>query len=100
MRLARPSRRMRWRILLVALLLVATSATAADSQRIEGLITAVHRNDFVLSSDGRQIVVDVSALGGVTAAIAEGQRIAVIGTMAPGGQTFRAIRLESATTGQ
>lgn len=89
-------------MLLAALLLIATgSAVAAeDSQRIEGLITAVHRNDFVLSSDGRQIVVDVSALGGVTAAIAEGQRIAVIGTMAPGSQTFHAIRLESATTRQ
>jgi hypothetical protein len=41
--------------------------------------------------------VDVSSLGGVTAAIAKGQRIAVIGTMAPSGQTFHAIRLESAT---
>ena len=61
-------------MLLASLLLVVTSsATAAeDSQRIEGLITAaVHRNDFVLSSDGRQIVVDVSSLGGVTAAIAQ-----------------------------
>jgi hypothetical protein len=93
---------MRRHTLLAALLLVVTSsATAAeDSQRIEGLITAVHRNDFVLSSDGRQIVVDVSSLGGVTAAIAQGQRIAAIGTMAPGGQTFQAIRLESATKRQ
>jgi hypothetical protein len=85
-------------LLAAPLLVVTSSATAAeDSQRIEGLITAVHRNDFVLSSDGRQFVGDVSSLGGVTAAIAAGQRIAVIGTMAPGGQTFHAIRLESAT---
>jgi hypothetical protein len=93
---------MRRRVLVAALLLVATSAVAAaeDSQRIEGVITAVHRNDFVLSSDGRRVVVDVSSLGGVTAAIAEGQRIAVIGTMAPGGQTIHAIRLESATKKQ
>jgi hypothetical protein len=89
-------------MLLAALLLVvSSSATAAeDSQRIEELITAVRRNDFVLSSDGRQIVVYVSSLGGVTAAIAHGQRIAVIGTMAHGGQTFHAIRLESATKRQ
>ena len=89
-------------MLLAALLLVATSsATAAeDRQRIEGLIVAVHHNDFVLSSDGRHIVVDVSSLGGLTAAIAQGHRIAVIGTMAPGGQTIHAIRLESATTKQ
>ena len=57
----------------------------------------MHRNDFVLSSAGRQIVVDVSSLGGVTAAIAQGQRLAAIGTMAPGGQNFIAIRPESAT---
>lgn len=89
-------------MLAAALLLVATSAVAAaeDAQRIEGLIVAVHRNDFVLSSGGRQIVVDVSSLGGVTAAIAQGQRIAAIGTMAPGGQIFHAIRLESATKRQ
>ena len=89
-------------MLLAALILVATGSAAAaeDNQRIEGLITAVHRNDFVLSSDGRQIIVDVSSLGGVTAAIAQGQRIAVIGTMEPGAQTIHAIRLESATTSQ
>jgi len=82
-------------MLLAALLLVAAGSAAAadDSRRIEGLIAAVHRNDFVLISDGRQIVVDVSELGGVTAAIAQGQRIAVIGTMSPGGQTSHAIRL-------
>jgi len=57
----------------------------------------VHPNDFVLSRAGRQIVVDVSAIGGVTAAIAQGQRLAAIGTMAPGGQKYIAIRLESAT---
>ena len=93
---------MRRHMLLEALLRVVTSsATAAeDSQRIEGLITAVHRNDLVLSSDGRQVVVDVSSLGGVTAAIAESQRIAGIGTMAPGGQTIHAIRLESASKRQ
>jgi hypothetical protein len=88
------------RLVILAVLVIATSAVAEDTQRIEGLITAVHHNDFVLNSEGRQIVVDVSSLGGVTAAIAQGQRIAVIGTMAPGGQTFHASRLESATKRQ
>ena len=89
-------------LLLAGLLLVATSGLMAanDSERIEGEITAVHRNDFVLSTDGGPIVVDMSDLGGVTAAIAAGQRIAVIGAMAPGGQTFHAIRLESAREAQ
>jgi hypothetical protein len=93
---------MKRRMLFATLLLVATvSITAAeDTQRIEGVITDVHHNDFVLSTDGRLIVVDVSSLGGVTAAIAQGQRIAAIGTLAPGGQTFHAIRLESATKRQ
>jgi hypothetical protein len=86
-------------MLLAALLfLVDTEIVMADdSDRIEGIITAVHQNDFVLASDGRLIVVDVSALGGVTAAIAPGQAIAVIGSMAPDGHRFVARRLESAT---
>ena len=81
-------------------LVVAGIATADDSERIEGIITAVHQNDFVLDSAGRQIVVDMSSLGGVTAAIARGQAIAVIGRMAPDGQRFIALRLESATKGR
>ena len=80
------------------LLAVTAFAGAADTRRIEGVITAVHQNDFVLDSDGRRIVVDVSSLGGVTAAVAEGQRIAVIGTMAASGQEFTAVRLVSATS--
>ena len=87
------------RVLVAALFcLVASSiAVADDSERIEGVVTAVHRNDFVLDRDGRQIVVDMSSLGGVTAAIAQGQRVAVIGRTAPGGRTFIAARLESPT---
>ena len=93
---------MRRRLVLPALLLVATSGfmAADDSERIEGVITAVHPNDFVLNTDRGPIVVDMSDLGGVTAAIAAGQRIAVIGAMAPGGETFHAIRLESAREAQ
>jgi len=81
-------------------LVVAGIATADDSERIEGIITAVHQNDFVLDSAGRKIVVDMSSLGGVTAAIAQGQAIAVIGRMTPDGQKFIAGRLESATKGR
>lgn len=83
-------------MLLAALLFLvgAQIAVADDSERSEGIITAVHQNDFVLASDGRQIVVDVSALGGVTAAIAPGQAIAVIGSMAPDSHKFAARRLE------
>jgi len=81
-------------------LVAAGIATADDSERIEGIITAVHQNDFVLDSAGRQIVVDMSSLGGVTAAIAQGQAIAVIGRMTPDGQKFIAGRLESATKGR
>ena len=81
-------------------LVAAGIATADDSERIEGIITAVHQNDFVLDSGGRKIVVDMSSLGGVTAAIAQGQAIAVIGRMAPDGQKFIAGRLESATKGR
>ena len=86
-------------MLLAALLFLvgAQIALADDSERIEGIITTVHQNDFVLASDGKQIVVDVSALGGVTAAIAPGQAIAVIGSMAPDNHKFVAKRLESAT---
>jgi len=90
------------RLLLAGLLLVATRGfmAADDSERIEGVITAVHRNDFVLSTESGPIVVDMSDLDGVTAASASGQRIAVIGAMLPGGQTFHAIRLESAREAQ
>ena len=90
------------RMFLTALVFLVAAGIAAgdDSERIEGIITAVHQNDFVLDSAGRKIVVDMSSLGGVTAAIAQGQAIAVIGRMAPDGQKFIAGRLESATKGR
>jgi hypothetical protein len=86
-------------MLLGALLFLvgARIVVADDSERIEGIITAVHQNDFVLASDGRLIVVDVSLLGGVTAAFAPGQAIAVIGSMTPDSHKFVAKRLESPT---
>ena len=81
-------------LLAVFLLLFASgSVTGGDAERVEGVVTVVHQNDFVLEHDGRRIVVDVTSLGGVTAAIAEGQPVAVFGSMAPDGPTFIAIRL-------
>ena len=87
----------------VVLAVAAGIAVADDTERIEGVVIAVHQNDFVLDRDGRQVVVDMSALSGVTAAITERQPVAVIGSMAPDGQRFTAHRLEavkSRTSGQ
>jgi hypothetical protein len=94
------------RLTLAAALLFAVAAgiaVADDTERIEGVVIAVHPNDFVLDGTGRLVVVDMSALGGVTAAIAVRQPVAVIGKMAPDGQRFIAHRLEavkSPTSGQ
>ena len=87
------------RCVFLAILLVlfaSGSVAGGDAERIEGVVTAVHQNDFVLEHDGKQIVVDMTSLGGVTAAIAQGQPVAVIGTIAPDGQRFIATRLEPA----
>ena len=83
-------------LLAILVVLAAGGVSAADDVlRIEGVITAVHQNDFILERDGEQIVVDMTSLGGVTVAIAQGQPVAVIGRIAPDGQRFIAIRLES-----
>ena len=91
--------------LVAALLLTATVAGAEpdDTERIEGVVIAIHENDFVLDHDGHRVIVDMSRLGGITAAITVRQPLAVIGTMAPDGQRFIARRLEpvnSRTSGQ
>ncbi len=94
------------RFMLAAALLFSVAAglaVAEETERIEGVVIAVHQNDFVLDGDGRRVIVDMSALGGVTAAIAERQPVAVIGKRAPDGQRFIAQRLEavkSRTSGQ
>jgi len=74
------------------------AAGAADADHIEGVVTEVHVRDFVIiTEDRRSIVVDMSALGGTTMATATGQSIVAIGTMAPGGDTFHAVRLETSS---
>lgn len=71
-------------------------AEEPDSQRIEGMIEAVESPTSVLvRTPDRLITVDVTALWGVTAALAPEQNIVAIGTMEPNADTFRARRLES-----
>src|SRR5207237_7183943 len=65
------------RMFLTALvfLVAAGIATADDSERIEGIITACHQNDFVLDSAGRKIGVEMSSLEAIIGGIAKGQAI-------------------------
>ena len=87
---------MRSVLLLACLGIAATSlmAGAGDVDRIQGVVTELHPQGFVLSTEGRTVVVDMSALGGITMALAKGQAIVAIGTLAPNGKTFHAVRLE------
>ena len=87
---------MRSVLLLACLGIAATSlmAGAGDVDRIQGVVTELHPQGFVLATEGRTVVVDMSALGGITMALAKGQAIVAIGTLAPNGKTFHAVRLE------
>jgi uridine phosphorylase len=71
------------------------AAGAGDVDRIQGVITELHPQGFILATEGRTVVVDMSALGGITMALARGQAIVAIGTLAPDGTTFHAVRLET-----
>ena len=90
---------MRSVLLLACLGIAATSlmAGAGDVDRIQGVVTELHPQGFVLATEGRTVVVDMSALGGITMALAKGQAIVAIGTLAPNGKTFHAVRLEPPT---
>ena len=87
---------MRSVLLLACLGIAATSlmAGAGDVDRIQGVVAELHPQGFVLATEGRTVVVDMSALGGITMALAKGQAIVAIGTLAPNGKTFHAVRLE------
>jgi hypothetical protein len=77
-------------------LMTSCSATGAgDTDRIEGVVTELRSQAFVMAEEGRTIVIDMSALGGITMALATGQRIVAIGTMEPTGDRLHAIRLET-----
>src|SRR2546428_7086994 len=84
------------RLLLLGLGIAAAclAAGAGDVDRIQGVITELHPQGFILATEGRTVVVDMSALGGITMALARGQAIVAIGTLAPNGKTFHAVRLE------
>ena len=72
------------------------AASAGDVDRIADVVIELHAQDFVLVTDDRKAtIVDMSALGGVTMALTRGQSIVAIGTMAPGGGRFHAVRLET-----
>ena len=71
------------------------AAAAGEVDRIQGVVTELHPQGFVLATEGRTVVVDMSALGGITIALAKGQAIVAIGTLAPNGETFHAVRLET-----
>ncbi len=89
------------RLFLLACLGIAATCLAAgagDVDRIQGVITELHPQGFVLATEGRTVVVDMSALGGITMALAKGQAIVAIGTLASNGQTFHAVRLETPAT--
>jgi hypothetical protein len=84
--------------LLFAGIVAASVAAAAGGgvERLEGTVTELHPQHFVLlTAENKSVVVDISALGGITAALGTGQNIVAIGTMDPGGETLHAVGLES-----
>ena len=60
------------RLLLLGLGIAAAclAAGAGDVDRIQGVITELHPQGFILATEGRTVVVDMSALGGITMALA------------------------------
>jgi len=85
------------RLLLLGLGITAAclAAGAGDVDRIQAVITELHAQGFILATEGRTVVVDMSAFGGITMPLARGQAIIAIGTLAPDGKTFHAVRLET-----
>ena len=75
---------------------MCSAAGAGDVDHVRGVVTEIHSREFVLvTEDRKSVVVDMSELGGTTMALATGQSIVAIGTMAPGGNRFHAVRLET-----
>src|SRR5438132_1550579 len=60
------------RLLLLGLGIAASclAAGAGDVDSIQGVITELHPQGFILATEGRTVVVDMSALGGITMALA------------------------------
>jgi len=91
-------------IVLAAVLIVLFStglraAQATDHERVEGVVEAIHGpNVLLVGTRDRLVTIDLSALGGVTAAVTRGQKIAAIGTMEKSGEVIHATSLESPTS--
>src|SRR5207237_1506494 len=60
------------RLLLLGLGIAAAclAAGAGDVDRMQGVITELHPQGFILATEGRTVVVDMSALGVITMALA------------------------------
>ena len=73
------------------------SAGAGDLERIEGVVTEVHPQNFVLRAGERAVLIDMSELGGITMAIEVGTSIIAVGSLQPDGHTLHAVRLETSS---
>jgi len=83
-------------VLLGMLPLNAVNAASPEITRIEGVIEAVRSPNFVILRTPTGVVsVDLSQLGGVTAAVEQGQPIVAVGVMEPDGRVLHATSLES-----
>jgi len=82
-------------LVLAATVAVSLSAGAGDLERVEGVVTEVHPRDFVLRAGERELLIDMSELGGITMAIEVGESIAALGSIDSGGRTLHAVRLET-----
>ena len=82
-------------LVLAATIVVSRSAGAGDLERVEGVVTEVHPRDFVLRAGEREMLIDMSELGGITMAIEVGESIAAVGSIDSGGRTLHAVRLET-----
>ena len=75
------------------------AAQATDHECIEGIVEAVHGpNTVLVRTQDRLVTVDLSVLGGVTAALTPGQSITTIGTMEASREVIHATSLESPTS--
>jgi hypothetical protein len=91
-------------VVLAAVLIVLFSngfmaAQATDHERVEGTVEAIQGPNMILvRTRDRLVTVDLSALGGVTAALTRGQKIVAIGTMEASGDVIHATNLEPSTS--
>ena len=86
-------------VLVASLSNVFVAAQATDHERVEGIVEAIQGPNVVLvRTRDRLVTVDLSTLGGVTAAVTRCQKITAIGTMEASGEVIHATSLESPTS--